>query len=53
MKKIPAKVKTCAEFRKKQARFIQSHVSTSFNHMFQLRLMLIYNFPSPISIDET
>jgi len=28
MKKNPAKVKTCAEFRKKQAGFIQSHVST-------------------------
>ena len=28
MKKNPAKVQTCAEFRKKQARFIQSQVST-------------------------
>jgi len=28
MKKKPAKVKTCAEFRKKQAGFIQSHVTT-------------------------
>jgi len=28
MKKNPAKVKTCAEFRKKQAGFIQSQVST-------------------------
>ena len=27
-KKNPAKVQTCAEFRKKQAGFIQSHVST-------------------------
>jgi hypothetical protein len=28
MKKNPAKVQTCAEFRKKQAGFIQSQVST-------------------------
>ena len=28
MKKNTAKVQTCAEFRKKQAGFIQSHVST-------------------------
>jgi len=28
MKKNPAKVQTCAEFQNKQARFIQSHVTT-------------------------
>jgi len=28
MKKNPAKVQTCAEFRKKQAQFIESQVST-------------------------
>jgi len=28
MKKNPEKVQTCAEFRKKHARFIQSHVTT-------------------------
>jgi len=45
MKKNPEKVQTCAEFRKNRL--------DSFNHKFQLRHMLIYNFPSPISMDET
>ena len=45
MKKNPVKCKRAWSFEKNKL--------DSFNHKFQLRLMLIYNFPSPISIDET